>query len=709
MKKEISKIDTKIFKKNGILQPFDGSKIIKAIEKSAKRADVKLSDNDKIRVLNLVINKVKGIDVVHVSDIHNKVELALDDVNMEVAKAYRNFRNWVKEERVCYDEIEESIDTMLFGKDYENSNSDTDLFSTKRTGLAQKFAKKVYIKKYLSNTKAKAIKEGQIYIHDLSDRLVRMFNCCLFDAENVLKGGFRMSNTFYNEPKDVETAINQLGDVIMSASAQQYGGFTVPHIDKTLAKYYKMTYEKTFNHLLEDLSEFGATITDDVLKKIEQKAKKRSYRKLKQSLQGLEAKLNDVVSARGSFPFTTFTIGYVNNEWEAEVAKAIFEVRVEGHGKPGFKESKIFPKLVFLYHGDLHGEGKEYEWLFLEGAVVCSSKCMYPDNLSWKKYFKEGKWVSPMGCRAFLSDWRDENGELQFIGRFNIGACSLGMPLIWMDSKVAGVDFFEELDKYLQMIREIHLMTYEQIGSMKASSNPLMFCEGGAYGGNLKPNEKIMPLLESATASFGITALNELSILATGKSIKEDNTFANSVMDHISMRVEQFKKEDNRLYAIYGTPAESLCGTQIQQFRAKYGVIEKVSDKEFFTNSFHLHVSEDITPIEKQDGEYKLFHKHNGGHIQYVRVSNPKNLKGLASVIRRGMELGYYQGVNFNACNCVDCGHEGNDFGETCPKCGSKHINEVNRICGYMGSSRRNGDTTLNSSKRAEVEVRKSM
>ncbi|MGL4764159.1 MAG: ATP cone domain-containing protein, partial [Aeromonas sp.] len=150
MKKEISKIDTKIFKKNGILQPFDGSKIIKAIEKSAKRADVKLSDNDKIRVLNLVINKVKGIDVVHVSDIHNKVELALDDVNMEVAKAYRNFRNWVKEERVCYDEIEESIDTMLFGKDYENSNSDTDLFSTKRTGLAQKFAKKVYIKKYLS-------------------------------------------------------------------------------------------------------------------------------------------------------------------------------------------------------------------------------------------------------------------------------------------------------------------------------------------------------------------------------------------------------------------------------------------------------------------------------------------------------------------------------------------------------------------------------
>ncbi|MGL4970587.1 MAG: anaerobic ribonucleoside-triphosphate reductase, partial [Cetobacterium sp.] len=201
-------------------------------------------------------------------------------------------------------------------------------------------------------------------------------------------------------------------------------------------------------------------------------------------------------------------------------------------------------------------------------------------------------------CRAFLSDYRDpETGKLVFVGRMNIGANSLNLPMIYMKAKEENKSFFEVLDYYLQMIRVLHLNRYEYLGKAKASSNPLMFEQGGAYGGNLKPDDNIAPLLKSATASFGITALNELTILATGKTLKEDNSFAMSVMNHIENKVEEFKVADGRLYAIYNTPAESLCGVQVKQFRAKYGVIENVSSRDYFSNSNHLWVGENVTPF----------------------------------------------------------------------------------------------------------------
>lgn len=281
--------------------------------------------------------------------------------------------------------------------------------------------------------------------------------------------------------------------------------------------------------------------------------------------------------------------------------------------------------------------------------------------------------------------------------------------MIYMKSKEENKPFFEVLDYYLEMIREMHQFRYEYLGKAKASSNPLMFMEGGAYGGHLKSDDCIAPLLESWTASFGITALHELTELATGKSIAEDNTFAKETMKHINEVVDRFKAEDGYLYAIYSTPAESLCGTQLHQFRDKYGIIKNVSDKEYFTNSFHCHVSEEITPIEKQNKEEEIFHMSNGGHIQYVRISNPENLEGLKEIILRGLDKGLYQGVNFNACTCEECGKTGNDWGDYCPFCGSTHLTEINRTCGYLGFSRKQGDWTFNDAKMCEIKDRKSM
>lgn len=278
-----------------------------------------------------------------------------------------------------------------------------------------------------------------------------------------------------------------------------------------------------------------------------------------------------------------------------------------------------------------------------------------------------------------------------------------------MKAKEERKDFFDVLEYYLQMIRKLHLNRYEYVGKAKASSNPLMFTQGGAYGGYLNPDDEIAPLLKSWTASFGITALNELQVLHNGKRLVEDNSFALKTMNYINDRVNYYKSVDNKLYAIYNSPAESLCGVQVKQFRSKYGVIHGVSDKDYFTNSNHLWVGEHISSFEKQDKEIELFNKSTGGHIGYVRISNPDNLEGLKNTILRGLKLGFYQGINFNACFCEDCGATGVDWGDTCPHCHSTNIDEQNRVTGYLGFSRKRGDRTLNEGKMAEVKDRVSM
>ena len=382
----------------------------------------------------------------------------------------------------------------------------------------------------------------------------------------------------------------------------------------------------------------------------------------------------------------------------------------------------LFPKLVFLYDKNLHGPGCELEDVF-EAGILCSRQTMYPDWLSLtgegyiaSMYKKYGKIISPMGCRAFLSPWykeggmkpADEKDEPIFVGRFNIGAVSLHLPMIYAKSKQEGKDFHEVLDYYLNLIRELHIRTYEYLGEMKASTNPLAYCEGGFLGGHLGIHDKIKPILKSATASFGITALNELQQLYNHKSLAEDGEFALETLRYINEQVEEFKKEDGNLYAIYGTPAENLCGLQVKQFRKKYGVIENVSDREYVSNSFHCHVTEDITPIEKQDLEGRFWELCNGGKIQYVKYPINYNKEAVKTLVRRAMDKGFYEGVNLSLAYCDDCGHEELEM-DVCPVCGSKNLTKIDRMNGYLSYSRVKGDTRLNDAKMAEIAERKSM
>ena len=522
-----------------------------------------------------------------------------------------------------------------------------------------------------------------------------------------------MGNLWYNEPKTLDVAFDVIGDIVLSAASQQYGGFTVPSVEKILEPYAEKSYKK-FKDRYQKLGLSEERAEEETLKDIK--------RDLEQGVQGWEYKFNSVSSSRGDYPFITMTFGTGMGRFARMASVAMLNVRRKGQGKEECKKPVLFPKLVFLYDENLHGPGKELEEVF-EAGIECSRKTMYPDWLSLtgkgyipSMYKQYGEIISPMGCRAFLSPWyerggmnpADEKDHPVFVGRFNIGVVSLHLPMILAKSRQENRDFYEVLDYYLELIRQLHIRTYAYLGEMRASTNPLAYCEGGFYKGYLGIHDKIKPLLKTATASFGITAFNELQRLYNGKSLVEDGQFAIEVLEHINEKINEYKKEDGNLYAIYATPAENLCGLQVKQFREKYGIVENVSDREYVSNGFHCHVTEEITPIEKQDLEYRFWELSNGGKIQYVKYPIDYNVEAVKTLVRRAMEMGFYEGVNLSLAYCDDCGHQELDM-DVCPKCGSRNLTKIDRMNGYLSYSRVKGDTRLNDAKMAEISDRNSM
>lgn len=879
----------KILKKNGSEQAFNGEKIKRAIQKSAARVCAILSEKEENKVVNGVRNQLKYNETaIPVDTIHNMVEHALDEINPDIAKSYREYRDNRKAWSAMLDRVYSKKLSLNFIGDRSNANSDSALVTTQKAIVYNELNSELYKKFFLTVKEEKAMSDGYIYIHDRGSRLDTI-NCCLFDMETLLKDGFFMGNLDYSEPKSLDVAFDLIGDVTLNAASFQYGGFTIPEVDKLLAPYAEKSYNLYYNEYVQIA---GENFDPNEADKFAFEKVKREY---EQGFQSWEMKFNSVASSRGDYPFTALTFGLGKSRFETLCSSCAMKVRKEGQGKSGFKHPVLFPKLSFFYDEEIHGEGKEFEWLFLE-AIDCSSKSMYPDFISvsgdgyapsiYKKYgiaisrmgcidynekitiadnlsgthnstisigtffdsIKNNKksiqytnkpdtdhavseihtkdidyidlelidiayyvkdidasfvkikkimknknvndWLSiklnngqiltvtsdhpfiingheilaknlnigdvlisdtnesivislinaldihmdsydietesgtfvfsgiqSHNCRANLSPWfkrggmepADENDTPVYNGRFNLGAISINFPMIAMKAKKEDRDFFEILTFYLDMAREIHKRTFDYISHKKAGINPLGFCQNGFYGGNKDPDEELgEDFLRPMTLSFGIMGLNEASVVATGKHIHEDNSWAVSVMEFINEYANKYKKEDNLLYAIYGTPGESLCHTQIEQFRKKYGIVKDVSDHEYTTNSFHCNVRANITPIEKQDAEYPLFHLCNGGNIQYVRYRLPYNKEAMITLVRRAMKMGFYEGVNYELNWCEKCGHSFVD-NDNCPKCGSSDITRVERMNGYLSYSNIRGKTMYSDHKLKEFKERVSM
>ena len=711
--KALSKL--KIRKKNGTLEKYSSDKILEAVSKSAARAreEGSLTEEEEITLIALIESDlVKKITDKFVTSqtMHLLIEKYLDKVAPDVGKAYTNYHSFRMGQAESWEKIMGQCSTLI-GNDHDdetmtqknqNANADSTLASTQVCFFGHYTAEEHYEEFFMTKEERQIAKDGYLYWHDKNGRSVYPANCCLFRMDYLLKHGFMMNGIWYNEPKTLDVAFDVIGDATLMAASQQYGGFTIPRIDTLLAFYAEKSYKsKVERYMSKGIGENLAS--DMALEDIENE--------MRSGFQGLEYKFNTVASSRGDYPFTTVTFGLDTSRFGKMAAKICLETRRNGQGKKGKKKPVLFPKLVFLYDKNLHGKGCVNEDVF-EAGLECSQKSMYPDWLSlsgegyvpsmYKKYGVDGV-ISPMGCRAFLSPYferggfepADENDRVVFEGRFNLGVISLNLPMILAQAKDEDRDFYEVLDYYLNVIRENHKRTYKYIGHMKASKNPMAFCYGGYYGGNLNPEDEIAPVLKSATMSFGVTALNELQRLYNGKSLVEDNEFALKVMQHINEKVEEFKKEDHILYAIYGTPAENLCNKQVRQFRAKYGIVENVSDRTYVSNSFHCHVTEQISPIVKQDREKMFWNYFNGGKIQYCRYPIGYNVQAMKTLVLRAMEFGFYEGVNLSLCFCDDCGYQELEMGNKCPQCGGYHITQIDRMNGYLAFTRVGSDTRV--------------
>lgn len=722
----------KIIKKNGIEEDFDSQKIINAIRKSATRVMIALSPEEEQKVCSFVETQIAHLEKVSVLNIHNLVETALDNINKDVARSYREYRDNKASFARMLDKVYNKKLGLNFIGDRSNANADSAIITTQRAIVYNELNSELYKKFFLTSEEEKAMSEGYIYIHDRGSRL-DSFNCCLADVKTILTGGFEMGNLHYNEPHTLDVAFDLIGDIIMNMASCQYGGYTISEIDKVLSPY----AEKSYNKYIKEYEQIAQTLMSNLTKEeveiqAEQYAMKKIVRDYEQGWQGLEMKLNSVGSSRGDYPFTAVSFGLGKGKFESLCSSIAMNVRKNGQGKDGFKHPVLFPKLSFLYDENLHGEGKELEWLFLE-AIDCSSKAMYPDYISctgkgycgdiYKKYHKT---ISRMGCRATLSPWYvkggqsplDESDEPIYEGRMNMGAISLHFPMIlrkaqllWQQNQEKSIDdvFFETLNYYLEIVRKIHIRTFEYFSHKKAGTNPLAFCQGGILGGHFSPDEEIgREFLRPMTASFGITALNETQYLYNGKSLVEDQDFAIRILKYLDEYKTRISNEDGILYALYGTPAESLCGLQVEQFRKMYGEMKGITDKPYTSNSFHCAVYENITPIQKQDIEYKMYHYCKGGAIQYCRYPLGYNKEAIKTMVRRAMKLGFYEGVNLQLDYCEDCGEQFIDS-DNCPKCHSENITRIERMNGYLGYSRVNGRSMYADHKLAEFKDRKSM
>lgn len=709
--------------KVGKRENFQPEKIHRAIKKSADRVFVKLTEEDCLSISSWVKNQIKNNEV-SVETIHNLVEKSLR-INgfKEVAESYMNYRNWRKKAALILDAVHIKNHQLESSEDKSNANTDSSLVSTKRSIKYQEYSKAEYLEFFLTKEERLAYEEGFIYIHDIGSRY-DTYNCCLLNVGNIMKDGFTLSTMDYVEPKSIDVAIDVLSDIISAVAGNQYGGLTVPQIDEILIPYCEKSYNKFMSEYKKLVEKVGGVYK-------EEESDRYSYEKVKrdisQRIQGIEHTFNSVSSSRGDFPFITFTFGHSTNRWAKLVSEEILKVRMGGQGRPGKKVPVVFPKLVFLYDNDLHGEGKELEDLF-DLAIECNKVSQYPDFLSLDAgyigdvYHKWGKIISPMGCRAFLSPVfknsgtsipQDDNDEF-LIYRCNLGVISLNLPMIIQKAKVEGKDWKEVIDFYLEISKNLSLRTIEYLKTKKAASNPLAFCEGGFDGGNLNPDETIESILKYSTISFGYWGLNEVGLLWNGKSMCEDASFPYEVLSYIDQKKNQYKEETGVLFALYGTPGESAIPWGVQKFVDKYGQIEGITDSGYFTNSFHCCVREDITPIEKMLYEEQLWSIPTGGRIMYGKIPTFDNTKGIKDLVRLGMSKGLYYGVNQSGDYCLDCGHhfiEEKESDDTvCPICGSKNIVKIRRMNGYLSFTRtKQGKTRYNPMKDKEIKERISM
>lgn len=554
-----------VMKKDGHIEVFDTKKIQEAILASARKILSNEEEYDMQQKALIIANEVARFlnstedenAVIMTSKIHNVVLEILSKEWEVVGASYGMYRNYRKQMAKTFLKSYEESETVLHDGDKENANKDSDLNSTKQALIANNNMRGYMETFEMDKDWIEAHKQGWIHIHDLAERYLRQQNCCLFNMAGLLDGGFQLNGTVYAEPKHFDSAINVVGDVTLFASAQQYGGFTIPEIDTVLAKYAEKSYQSNLKFILD---KFGDIANEDTMETLEQTAYDMTVRELEQGFQGFETKLNTISNSLGQIPFVTITFGLDTTQWGREISKAILNVRIKGIGEN--KSTAVFPKLSFLHRKEINGNPESPNYDIKQLGIQCSRLRLYPDWLSLDSgnlaevYERSGQVVSGMGCRAYLSPFWDEQGNEIYTGRSNIGAVTLNLPKIGLESKGDWNKFFDLIDKYSDIVFAIHEDYYTKISKTKGSSNPLYFCEGGAWT-KVGYDEEVGKIYEASTASLGYIGIYE-TLKAMNVPKEEYLKYGTKIVAYLKKLTEKATINYNHLYALYSTP--KLCG-----------------------------------------------------------------------------------------------------------------------------------------------------
>ncbi|MCI8384146.1 MAG: anaerobic ribonucleoside-triphosphate reductase [Clostridia bacterium] len=690
----------KIIKRDGRAVDYDREKIKVAIEKANKEVRQKeRATKEEIRDVIQHIEEL-GKKRMLVEDIQDIIEQQLMEIGKyELSKkyiVYRYTRALVRKQNTTDESILGLIRNENKELAEENSNKNTMLASTQRDYIAGEVSRDLTKRLLLPEKIVKADEDGVLHFHDADYFVQPIFNCCLINIKDMLDKGTVMNGKLIETPKSFQVACTITTQIIAAVASNQYGGQSVDLIH--LGKYLRKSYDKFKNEMQEKYQgkvseEFIECIVEDRLKA-----------ELKAGVQTIQYQINTLMTTNGQSPFVTLFLHLEKEDpyikENAMIIEEVLRQREQGiKNDKGVYVTPAFPKLVYVLDEFNNLTGGEYDYL-TKLAVKCSSKRMYPDYISAKKMREnyEGNVFSPMGCRSFLSPWKDENGKAQFEGRFNQGVVSINLPQVGIVAEGNEEKFWKELDERLELCKEALMCRHYALLGTKSDISPIHWQYGAIA--RLKKGETIDSLLFGgySTISLGYIGLYEVTKLMTGESqtSEKGHEFAKRLMKHLREKTDSWKKETNIGFALYGTPAESLCYKFARIDKEKFGTIKDITDKGYYTNSYHVDVREKIDAFDKLTFESEFQKISSGGSISYIEIPNMgKNIEALESVVKFIYENIQYAEFNTKSDFCHECGFDGeitiNKENEwECPNCGNKDHNKmtvVRRTCGYLGEN----------------------
>lgn len=691
---DVEKLNLVVLKRDGRIVSFDEQKIFSALSRANQELEHPVSEAGLQLVLEASLQEIarRFTDDIQIYEIQTIVEQELLKAHLyDLAERYIQYRTQRDFRRHQATDINFEIHKLL-SKDQalvnENANKDADVFNTQRDLTAGIVGKSIGLKLLPAHV-ANAHQKGDIHYHDLDySPYTPMTNCCLIDFKGMLAQGFKIGNADVESPKSIQTATAQISQIIANVASSQYGGCSADRIDEVLAPYAELNYQKH----LKDAKDW--VLAD----KQEEYARAKTQKDIYDAMQSLEYEINTLFTSNGQTPFTSLGFGLGTSWFEREIQKAILNIRIKGLGREG--RTAIFPKLIFTVKRGLNLEPNSPNYDIKQLAVECATKRMYPDMLSYDKIVElTGSFKVPMGCRSFLQGWQDENGQDVTSGRMNLGVVTVNLPRIALESGGSQEKFWEIFAERMAIAKDALVYRVERVKEATPANAPILY-QYGAFGKRLAKTDAVDEVFKHrrATISLGYIGLYEVAAVFYGghwEDNPEAKEFTIAIIKRMKELTDAWSDQYGYHFSVYSTPSESLTDRFCRMDTEKFGLVENITDKQYYTNSFHYDVRKNPTPFEKLDFE-KVYVEAgaSGGFIHYCEYPVlQQNPKALEAVWDYAYDRVGYLGTNTPIDHCYACDFEG-DFEPTergfkCPNCGNsdpKTVDVVKRTCGYLGN-----------------------